>query len=544
MSHGASFVRVPPQSTGKRISTVARVLIQYDNKTGSFGIGSTVTGATSGASGIITSEVTEGFAPNTGLIWLKEVNGTFENNENLEINNVTQASVNITTAYPGHEYDYQNMVITDPENPSFQQRIDRFGATLNTFTDGSPVFGSFGTMSVGEPQSIKDYRFAYDSRPDLFYDQEVGGATVGYETASGTVLLSNGTASGDLAKRTSHFNHPYVPGVGHVAEFSIRCGDSGKNGVRRRWGYYNDNDGVYWELDGTQLNIVLRSSVSGSIIETRIPQDQWNKDSLDGRDSIGFELDPTAPNIYWIDLQWLGSGRIRFGIVEPGGSRITAHIIENANDPTAEFPYMRTATLPIRVEQENTSAAASSSEIRFVCASVKHSSGVKIGGDKHSSSNNTVQTIQTSSGEVPLISIRPKVTMNGILNSSLIRGTSISLANITNTGGAPVAFRLRAGTTDGLTGHNFTSHKPNSIAELDTSSTSIDPNKLHQIVTLFVSADKTEFVQDIAPRDLHSFEAFLKGDNATGIVFTITVEVLGGTNADVIAAINWEEILL
>lgn len=542
MTQGASYVQVPPQGTGKRVATVARTYLKYDNLTGSFENGDIVTGATSNAFGTISGVITEGFIATEGQLILSHASGTFLNNENLQVLSVTQAVAELADVnHPLVELDYQNMVISDPDNPTHQQKIDRFGATINTFTDGSPVFGSFGTMTVGEPQVIKDYRFAYDLQSDLFWDQAVGTGTVTYETTTGVALLTNGTANGDKGSRTTNFYHPYSPGVGHQVELTCRIGDNGKANVRRRWGYFDNDNGVFFEHDGTGLYIVLRSNTSGSPVDSRIAQSDWNIDKLDGTDNIGFTLDISNPNIYWIDLQWLGAGRVRFGIIESTGARIVAHVLEHANMPVG-YPYMRTATLPIRMEQENTGVSAGTSEMRFACATVKHSSKSTITGAKMTA-NSTLKTVTQAGGEVPIFAYRPKTTFNSITNRAIIKGLSTSFANITKTGGSPVLFRVRAGTDASLTGEIFASHGTDSVTEVDTTATGVTPASTKELTSFIIAADETQFNQDIADKTLHTFELTLNGDATTQPVFIITAECLTGTDADVLAIVNWEEIL-
>jgi hypothetical protein len=36
---------------------------------------------------------------------------------------------------------------------------------------------------------------------------------------------------------------------------SLSCGDSGKDGVVRRWGLFDEEDGVYFELDGLTFSV-------------------------------------------------------------------------------------------------------------------------------------------------------------------------------------------------------------------------------------------------------------------------------------------------
>jgi hypothetical protein len=541
MAQGASFIRVPPQSTGKRVATEARTQVVFDNLTGDFNVGDLVTGSLSGATGVITAIAVEDYGPTEGLLWLRDVDGTFQNNENLQVSAVTQAATNFDVE-PLEEYDYQAVIITDPDNPNNQQRIDRFGATVNTFNDGSPVFGSFGTLTVGEPQVIGEHRFAYDGHDDHFWDQEVGGGTITYVPAAGVMLFSTGTASGDFASRTCNFYHPYSPGVGHLVEMTLRVGDTGKANVRRRWGYFDDDNGVFFELDGTDLYVVVRSNVSGSVVDTRIARDDWTRDRLDGSGNIGFNLDVSNANIYWIDLQWLGAGRVRFGVVEPQGSRVVAHVVEHANN-NVPYPYMRTATLPIRVEQENTAAAASTSELRFACAAVKHSSKVEITGTKFAEDSG-LQTITTLAGEVPLMSIRPKTTYNSITNRALLKAISSNFVNVANTGDGPIIFRVRFGTVAALTGASFDSYAANSTAEIDVTATAVNPALTQNIASFIVGPNDSLHIMNTDSRTVHSLELFLNADGVTQPVMIVTAECLSGTNAGAMVAVNWEEIKL
>jgi hypothetical protein len=73
MSH--SYVRIPPDSTGKLILSEERRVITYDNNTGgTFEVGQTVTG-TGGATGVITGVRTKGFPANEGRLYLEQNSG-------------------------------------------------------------------------------------------------------------------------------------------------------------------------------------------------------------------------------------------------------------------------------------------------------------------------------------------------------------------------------------------------------------------------------------------------------------------------------------
>lgn len=532
----ATNVQVPPDSTGKKIATVERAELHFDNYTGEFNEGDVVVGQTSGASGEITAVITEGFAAGEGELYLKDVSVTeFQDNENLQVSNVTQATSKLNVD-PYTVLHYQKSVITDPDNPEFSQRIDRFGATVNTFTDGAPTFSPFGAMTVGERQTIKDYVMAYDDRSDLFHTETAGAGAKSYDSNAGTSILSCGTASGDLVKRTSHFYHPYNPGIGQLIQMTCQVGDTGKANVRRRWGYFDDNDGIFWELDGTQLAVVMRSSVTGTVVETRVLQQDFNVDNLDGSDSIGFNLDVSLANIYWMDLQWLGSGRVRFGVSEPRGEQLVAHVMEHANTPGASYPYMRSGSLPYRYEQENTGASGSTSEMRVTCASVKHSSEAKIVGSKFA--EGTTQSVADTDGETPLMGIRSALLYNGRDNHNITKIISLS---VTNAGSTPVIIRAYSGVDAMLTGSSWT-QGTGSTSETDMSATAIAGAKL--VFSFGCGANATEFFQDSAPRDLHSVELTTFADGATQPMFYLTAEVMGTGTSEINVGFNWEEVII
>jgi hypothetical protein len=532
-----SFIQVPPNSTGSKVATSSRTELAYDNKTDDLPTGATVAGSISSASGIITANsVTDG---TSGVLYLKDVSGTFVNDENLQISAVTRAVSNITGTTPLQTRETQSVLISDPENPEYVQRIDRFGATINTFTDGAPTFSPFGAMAMGERQPIKTYKFTYDGMDELFYDLTQGSGTITWEPVAGTMLFSAGASSGDLTRRTSHFYHPYVPGIGTLIMMTCRSGDTGKANVRRRWGYFDDYDGVFFQLDGTQFSVVVRSSVTGSVIDTVTNQADFSIDSLDGNDTINFTLDPSKPNIYWIDLQWLGTGRVRFGVFEPEGQSLVAHIETHANVANT-FPYMRTATLPLRVEQENTGTAGSGSEFRFNCATVDHSSKVPIFGAKHTEYVGTTQ-INDSDGEVYLFGIRSKFKYNGRRNKGIIKFKSFSVFNTPSLGNAPVIYRVYS-SLDSASGSVWNSHASNSLAEFDSSGTTLPIG--HETLSAICAPNQTLYEQNNQDPTVHDLELYNYADSSSQPIFYVTAEMLAGGKGftEVGGAINWEEL--
>ena len=523
-----SAIRIPPDSTGKKIGTTERRHIGFDNNITLAQIGDVVTGQTSGASGTVTAIATEGFVTGSGTIHFKDFTDVlFQDNEVLEINSTPISSVALEIE-PQTDVHFQQVILSDPDNPHNRQKVDRFGATVNTFTDGSPIFTPFGAMSVGQAQVIKDYRFAYDGENELFWDSTAGGGSLSYEANRGTMLFSTGTTLGDNVFRTSNYYHPYIPGVGTSIEMSIELGDTGKANLRRCWGLFDANNGLFFDHDDTGLNIVVRSDATGSIIETKINQADFNSDKVDGSDAVGLVLDVTKGNVYYIDFQWLGAGRVNFGMLAPSGERVLMHSIQNAN--TNSLPYMATATLPLRVEQVNTGTVVSTSEMRFLCGVVKHTSLTTPETEKFTLESGLLTTV----AEKPAFSVRPALTINGKTNRVTAQMETLYFIN---TSAEPALLTFVAGAS--LTGPAFGAVGTSAL-ELDTTASAFSGGK--SVRKIVVAPGHTEVIKSADESGLNGLSLYLNADGSTQPTMTLTVKSLTGTATTVNIVANWGEL--
>jgi len=140
-----------------------------------------------------------------------------------------------------------------------------------------------------------------------------------------------------------------------------------KTGLRQRVGYFGAENGIFIEQDGTTINLVKRSYITGSAVDTKIAKANWNGDKLDGNGESGFTLDLTKSQIFWVDIEWLGVGSVRCGFVI-NGRYVVCHTFHHAN--LLDSVYITTAILPIRYEITNTAATASASVLKQVCSTV------------------------------------------------------------------------------------------------------------------------------------------------------------------------------
>jgi hypothetical protein len=103
---------------------------------------------------------------------------------------------------------------------------------------------------------------------------------------------------------------------------------------------------------GADADFVLISKT----IDKKIPQSEWNLDTMDGDGPSGYNLDLTKMQMFYIDYSWYGAGFIRFGLRGVDGLVTYCHKIIN-NNVNSEA-YMRSGNLPARYEsntfQKNT----------------------------------------------------------------------------------------------------------------------------------------------------------------------------------------------
>lgn len=250
--------------------------------------------------------------------------------------------------------------------------IDRYLDQLtNEVNSGMDPFSptsldAFGRLRVANPYTLFDSQNRYQKDPQ-FSEALTGSATATYVANESSVDMAVTTASGDKAVRQTYRVFPYQPGksLQVLATFVM---NTGKTNLRQRVGYFNTDNGVFFQVSGTTNSFVLRTNTSGTPSDARtVNQTDWNGDKLDGTGASGLTLDVSKAQILYMDFEWLGVGSIRCGFIIDGAF-IVCHTFNNAND--IDKVYMTTAILPVRYEIENTGAAASASTMTQICSTV------------------------------------------------------------------------------------------------------------------------------------------------------------------------------
>jgi hypothetical protein len=383
-----STIRIPPNSTGSRIAQTSVLEMHYKSIVvgKSFVVGDLVT-TDSGMIGTVV-KVKAG-AGSSGEIYIRLDKPFSESNlvadEDIFHENEVVASVDLNaTQIP---FLTQNVVITGKNNPLNGVTVSDRGELYTRFSGGSMSYDAFGKLETSQSTTIREYLPVYDILPEDFDNRiwtngvlkpgvtEDGDNKIIFDDTKKLIVLQTGTQTGDHVRRRSHLYHKYQTGVATSVIFSAFLGDSGKSGVHRKIGLYDDSDGVYFhgmEDSPNGFGIVIRHSVDGTVVNEHIHQVDWNVDRLNGEGGkfnvSGFTLDPTKIQVMFIDFQWLGGGRIRFGF-NIDGVAIVCHEVNNANN----IPriWARTGSLPFTAEQYNTSVPSGVSQFFNVSAVVR-----------------------------------------------------------------------------------------------------------------------------------------------------------------------------
>lgn len=239
---------------------------------------------------------------------------------------------------------------------------------------GNSGVDAFGRLRVSENHLLLSSQLNYDLLPLVWETELTGGGAISHLPAKSSAQLTVGAASGDKVVRQTKRYWLYRAGQSQQIMLTFAEGDPVAN-VRKRAGYFDDDDGVFLEILENDIVVVLRSSTGGSPSESRISRAAWN-DKLNGTGPSGKTLDLSKAQILVIDFQWLGVGTVRVGF-DMGERVVYVHSFVNPN--VQDTVYMKTGSLPVRYEIENTAASAGA-VFHQICSSVVREGGTEENG--------------------------------------------------------------------------------------------------------------------------------------------------------------------
>ena len=308
-----------------------------------------------------------------------------------------------------------------------------------TTQTNSTATDAFGRLRVSNPLTLFDSSHRYKDN-GLWTTATGTGGTTAFIPDAGLVNLNTTTAAGSSIVRETTKCFSYQPGKSLLV-MSTFVMNAPQANLRQRVGYYGASNGMFLEQDGTTVSFVERSSVTGSVVDTKVARASWNIDPMDGSGPSGYTLDLTKAQILWMDVEWLGLGTVRLGFII-NGEFVHCHSFHHANLVTTT--YITTASLPLRYEITNTAATTAASTMKQICSTVLSEGGYELRGLQQTIGTTITApySMATAGTFYPVVSLRLKTTT---LDAIVIL-TAISLLGITS---ANYRWSIVAGATTG-----------------------------------------------------------------------------------------------
>ena len=251
-------------------------------------------------------------------------------------------------------------------NQQFETGIeaDHRGQIIKQGPDSGAV-DAFGRQRVSEPFTLLDSVLRHSKNAEL-WNETISSGTSEHLPNESSVLMTV-TASGHSILRRTRKRFPYQPGKGLNVLQSF-AGSTPQAGLIQEVGLFDNNNGIMLRASGTTVQFVIRSSTTGSPVETVVNQSEWNIDTAPW-------LNFAKTNIFTTDLEWLGVGRVRCGFVLDG-EYYYCHEFNHAN--SLDAVYMTTAVLPLSYAVRATATVSGS--MKQICSSVASEGGYEAAG--------------------------------------------------------------------------------------------------------------------------------------------------------------------
>ena len=410
-------------------------------------------------------------------------------------------------------------------------------STLNssvTLADGLQL-DAFNRLRVSSPVTLFDEKQINDNSHLVFTTVTAGAGTApwSYDRASTALTVTN--ASGDRAVRQSRTYFTYIPGRSQVIILTAILGTAKAN-CNQYVGYGDDLNGLFFTMQGTSFGVLTRTSTSGAAVNTFVPQSSFNIDHLDGTGPSGHTIDLTKAQIFFIDFQWLGVGRVRFGVVK-NGVAIAAHQMLNTNNTSVV--YMRTPSLPVRYEIINAAGTSGSTVLESICSSVSTEGiGTPNGYDFAAGNGIAARAITTRQ---PLFAIRMKNEYPaGKPNRRFAKFVNLNVTCATNDA---LIELMHVHDPSAITA-TWVSADDESAVEYSANITAVTGNPMHRVQSFTVTAGQGSISSstDVSGQFISLHSTITQNfDSTNSEMFLVMATAHTGT-ANVEAQMNWVEI--
>ena len=237
----------------------------------------------------------------------------------------------------------------------------------------SPSIDAFARLRVSNPKTQFDSKLIFSGSLSNYWSIRTwDNATSSFTPYDSKTLLFVGTESGSRVVEQTKQQFIYEPGKSLLIVMTgLFCNCS--EGIEKYMIYGNDTHGLGFCQSGSSFGVIKRDRIDETTVTTTfISQSEWNLDKFDGTGPSGKTHNAEYAQIYFVDMEWLGVGRVRYGIFQ-GGIPYYVHQLHHINELTTT--YMGNPNLPIRYEIVNRIGSSTTSSMRHICCSVVSEGG-------------------------------------------------------------------------------------------------------------------------------------------------------------------------
>ena len=298
---------------------------------------------------------------------------------------------------------------------------------------------AFSRLRVSYPTTLIDIRFPGQidgSANFLKNNLQISNASSGSYTGTygNSKLVINALGAGYYISQTRNYCI-YQPGKS-LLFMATGILYPGNANYTTRIGYFDNiipltnpliiRNGLYFEHSGGVYSVNIKNNTTTTIVQA-----DWNIDKLNGTGLSGLTLDFTKTQLFVMDMEWLGVGRVRFGFYVYGKIQY-CHQVTNINILTE--PYTNTINLPVCYSIHNSSATATpANNFTQICSTVISEGGYSPLGRPFSISTGSPTPVAIAANvEEPLLFLRGNVANPNYYHQNIIPKDLSMICSATN----------------------------------------------------------------------------------------------------------------
>jgi len=405
-----------------------------------------------------------------------------------------------------------------------RHKVDLNPSNIDTFKRirTSELSNLYETNQIYNKNTLKEDEYVF------------GTGSISYDVNTSMNTLSVSANNDRVIRQTRVYTH-YQPGKSFLI-FLTGIINNGTNDstTTSRIGYFDDNNGLFFEYSNETMYVVMRSYETGSAVDTKVSQDNWNYDTLNGYGISRLNISFSDYLIYTINFSWLGAGIVEMGIYYAG----THYLLHRFRNINITVPYITTPHLPGRFEIVSSGGSGSMKE---ACISINSETSQELIGQIFSIGTTSGRTVNNTEDFIMGIKLSDNSRRNVILKTISLICTSkgnieYKIYLVLSPSSTPI--------TDAGVNNGFVSVNTNSVVEYNITGTAFDNSNAILLYQGYFST-----LQNIGTRQLSNtndpiyLTAGIGIDGFKSDYIVVTGRNISGTNNETInCTLNWIEI--